>query len=92
MCHFKSENSNTYFIHKITINEKTMKRNEKIKHSVISKIHNLNTLNILVLIYSMKCEGNVSYPSVLDHHCKEWVCMSSNVSIYCCHRTLPYDG
>jgi hypothetical protein len=92
MYHFKTENSNTYFIHKITRNETTMMRYKKIKNSVISKLYNLNTLNVLGLIYSMKCEVNVTYPSVLDQHCEQRVCMSSNVRIYCCHRTLPHGG
>ena len=83
MCHFKSENSNTYFIHKITINEKTVKRNKKIKHSIISKLYNLTTLNVLGPKYAMKREGNVTYLSVLDRHCIQWVCMSSN-----CHKLL----
>jgi hypothetical protein len=61
MYHFKTENSNTYFIHKITRNEKIMKRNTKIKNSLISKLCNLTPLNVLGLIYSMKCEGNVTY-------------------------------
>jgi thiamine pyrophosphokinase len=59
MCHFKAENSSTYFMHKITRNEKTVKRNEKTKHSVISKLYNLNTLKVLGLKYSTKCERNV---------------------------------
>jgi len=79
MCHFKSENSNTYFIHKITINGKTTKRNKKIKHSIISKLYNLTTLNVLGPKYAMKCEGNVMYLLVLDWHFKKWVYMSSSV-------------
>ena len=79
MCHFKSENSNNYFIHKITRNEKTMKRKKKIKHSIISKLYNLTTLNVLGLKYAMKCERKITYQSVLDGHCKQWVCMSSTV-------------
>jgi hypothetical protein len=74
-----SENSNTYFIHKITINEKTRKRNKDIKHSIISKLYNVTTLNVLCPKYEMKCEANVTYLSVLDRHCKQWVCMSSSV-------------
>jgi len=66
-----------------------MKRNTKIKNSLISKLCNLTTLNVLGLIYSMKCEGNVTYLSVLDQHCEQRVCMSSNFITYCCHRTLP---
>jgi len=92
MYHFKTENYNTYFIHKITRNEKTMKRNMKIKNSLISKLYNLTTLNILDLIHSMKCEGNVTYLSVLDQPCEQQVCMSSYIRIYCCHRTSPHDG
>jgi len=61
MYYFKTENSNTYFIHKIKRNEKTMKRNKKIKNFVISKLYNLTILNVLGLIYSMKCEGNIIY-------------------------------
>jgi len=61
MYYFKTENSNTYFIHKIKRNEKTMKRNKKIKIFVISKLYNLIILNVLGLIYSMKCEGNITY-------------------------------
>jgi hypothetical protein len=45
-------------MHKITRNEKTIKRKKKIKHPVISKLYNLNTLNVLVLKYSTKCDKN----------------------------------
>ena len=69
-----------------------MKRNKKITNSVISKLYNLTILNVLGLIHSMKCEGNVTYPSVLYQHCEQLVCMSSNAGIYCCHRTSPYNG
>ena len=61
MYYFKTENSNTYFIHKIKRNEKTMKRNKKIKNFVISKLYNLTILNVLGLIYSMKCDENITY-------------------------------
>ena len=43
-----------------------MKRNKKIKHSVISKLYNLTTLNVLGPKNSNK------YLSVLDRHCKQW--------------------
>jgi len=79
MCNFKSENFNIYFIHKIPIHEKTVKRNKKIKHSIISKLYSLTTLNVLGPKYAMKCERYVTHLSVLDQHCKQWVSMSSSV-------------
>jgi hypothetical protein len=84
----KFQNVDTYFSHKTARNEKTMKTNKETKHYITSKLDYLTTTNVLGLKYSRKCKGNVTYPSIVDYHCEQWVFMSSCVVIFY-HLLLP---